>query len=113
MSLTYEPEFAAAIAPLAETFAALPQYPVGDALSRREGANQMFKQRNTLLPDQPDVKRTNHAVKTADGATINVAQFSREDVSPASKALYYIHGEHIDPTADTALRYVCLSQTLT
>ncbi|KAF7193611.1 Esterase LipI [Pseudocercospora fuligena] len=93
MSLAYDPEFAAALAPLAEMLAARPKFPAGDALSRREVGDKSLAAIFSQIPDVAGVTRTNHAVPTHDGHSITVAEFRKQGApTTPGKAMYYIHG---------------------
>ncbi|KAM3423477.1 hypothetical protein BST61_g905 [Cercospora zeina] len=92
MALQYDPEYAAAMAPLAEIMAARPQLPPGDVQNRRETVNAMFQQMGAALPEIPSVKRTNHAIKSLDGTSITIAEFRKDGTPRGGKAIYHIHG---------------------
>ncbi|KXT06228.1 hypothetical protein AC579_2616 [Pseudocercospora musae] len=91
MSLAYDPEFAAALAP--EMLAARPKFPPGDALSRREFGEKSLAFIHSHVPDVAGVSRTNHAIPTHDGHSIMIAEFRKEGTSTKpGKAIYYTHG---------------------
>ncbi|EME86568.1 uncharacterized protein MYCFIDRAFT_43030 [Pseudocercospora fijiensis CIRAD86] len=95
MPLAYDPEYAAALEPLAEILAARPKFPPGDALSRRELGNKSLASILRQTPDVAGVTRTNHAIPTHDGHSITVAEFRKEaGAAPTKpgKAIFYIHG---------------------
>lgn len=93
MVLAYDPEFAAALAPMAEMFASRPKYPVGDVSSRRATGNAALAAFFDQIPASASVKRTNHAIPTPDGATISISEFRKDGAaSTPAKAIYYMHG---------------------
>jgi len=117
VSFTLDPEVAEALAPFAAEAAGGTPPPVGDVAARRATLEAVFRYGDTAQPFPDDVTLTDHELTTADGATIRMRWYAREDASggPGPAALY-MHGGgmivgDIGMFDGTASRYVSASGT--
>ncbi|TKA71522.1 hypothetical protein B0A55_06115 [Friedmanniomyces simplex] len=91
--LSFDREFAAAAAAMAEAGAAMPQLAAGDVDGRRKFFEQYFSSRSSMVPSTPSVAQKKHQIKADDGSTIVLTEFRPNSAaSTASPALYYTHG---------------------
>jgi acetyl esterase/lipase len=117
VSFTLDPEVADALAPFAADAAGSTPPPVGDVAARRATLEAVFRYGDTAQPFPDDVTPTDHELTTADGATIRMRWYAREDASgePGPAALY-MHGGgmivgDIGMFDGTVSRYVSASGT--
>jgi acetyl esterase/lipase len=91
MSLSYDPEILAAMAPLIEAAAGLEPPPIGDIASRRARSDASIPLLNPGRPSPQDVTVTEHEVPAQDGTPIPVRGYVKTGTTPAA-ALVYFHG---------------------
>jgi acetyl esterase/lipase len=113
MPFSFDPEFAQAIAPMAEAMAASPPPPVGDIATRRAVWEPIIGAAGTAQPVPADVTTTEHIATAADGAQVKMRWYVKEGAQPGSAVLFfhgggYIFG-HIDLFDGPVSRYVSAS----
>ena len=91
MTLAFDPEFAAALAPMAEAMAETTPPPVGDVHTRRATLEAIIASAGAAQPTPPDVTTTDFRAASSDGATVPLRWYAKEGASPGSTALY-LHG---------------------
>jgi acetyl esterase/lipase len=114
MTFTLDPEFAQAIAPMAEAMAAAPPPAVGDIATRRAVWEPIIGAAGTAQPIPADVTATDHIATTEDGTQIAMRWYTKAGAQPGSAALFfhgggYIFG-HIDLFNGPVSRYVSASR---
>ncbi|WP_410872080.1 alpha/beta hydrolase [Nocardia sp. A7] len=93
MAFTLDPQVADALAPMATAMADSTPPPVGDVAGRRAILEQVIAHADTAQPAASDVTITDHSMITADGATILVRWYERDDRSTEpGPAAIYLHG---------------------
>ncbi|KAK1076884.1 hypothetical protein LTR33_008559 [Friedmanniomyces endolithicus] len=91
--LSFDREFAAAAAAMAEAGASIPQLPAGDVEGRRKFFEQFFSSRSSMVPSAPNVTKKEHQIKADDGSTLLLTEFRPSSAaSTASPAAFYVHG---------------------
>jgi acetyl esterase/lipase len=111
MSLTFDPEIAAALAPMAESGFNPP--PVGDIEGRRAMWEPIIGAADTAQPIPEDVTTSEHYATADDGAQIQMRWYAKNGATPGSAVLFfhgggYIFG-HIGQFDGTLSRYVSAS----
>lgn len=94
MTFRLDPEFAAALAPMAEAMAESTPPPVGDVKTRRatlEAITAAAGAAGAAQPKPPDVTTADFHAVSADGATVPLRWYAKDGASPGSAALY-LHG---------------------
>lgn len=91
MTLAFDPEVAASLAPMAEAMAETTPPPVGDVETRRGSLEAITAGAGAAQPTPPDVTTTDFHAVSADGATVPLRWYAKEGASPGSAALY-LHG---------------------
>ena len=110
MALSMDPQVHEAMAPLMAMMSETTPPPPGDWQTRRQNVDGLLALLAEGQPTPADVTRTDHALTTADGATLALRWYTRDGASPGS-AVLYLHGggmilgslELYDPTV---ARYV-------
>lgn len=93
MSLSYEPEFAKAAAPILSAASALPAPAVHDVQVRRVGITARYAEMFAKLPLPVGIEQTVHQVKSYDGQSISVYRFSKKGSHTApGPAVLHCHG---------------------
>lgn len=93
MALRWDPEFAAAAAPIFEMMGSMPEPPVNDWQSRRTMVKERFGALLAGLPSPPGIEVTQYKVKSFDGVEIEVYRIKKEGVvATPSSAVLNIHG---------------------
>ena len=91
--LSFDREFTAAAAAMAEAGASIPQLPAGDVEGRRKFFEQFFSSRSSMIPSAPSVTKQEHQIEADDGSTLLLTEFRPNSAaSTASPAAFYIHG---------------------
>ena len=113
MSLTLDPEIAAALAPMADAMAQATPPAVGDVEARRALWEPIIGAAGTAQPIPADVRTSEHEVKAHDGARITVRWYAKDGAVPGSAVLFlhgggYIFG-HVDLFDGPVSRYVSAS----
>ena len=113
MPFSLDPEFARAIAPMADAMAAVPPPPVGDIATRRAVWEPIIGAAGVAQPIPTDVTTTDHFATAADGAQVKMRWYVKEGAQPGSAVLFlhgggYIFG-HIDLFDGPVSRYVSAS----
>jgi acetyl esterase/lipase len=113
MPFSFDPEFAEAIAPMAEAMAAAPPPPVGDIATRRAVWEPIIGAAGVAQPIPADVTTTDYFADTADGAQVKMRWYAKDGTRPGSAVLFfhgggYIFG-HIDLFDGPVSRYVSAS----
>jgi acetyl esterase/lipase len=111
MSLTFDPEIAAALAPMAEAGFAPPA--VGDIAGRRAMWEPIIGAASTAQPIPADVTTSEHRATADDGAQIKLRWYAKDGAEPGPAVLFfhgggYIFG-HIDLFDGPVSRYVSAS----
>jgi acetyl esterase/lipase len=111
MSLTLDPEIAAALAPMAESGFAPPA--VGDIAGRRAMWEPIIGAASTAQPIPADVTTSEHYATAEDGAQIKMRWYVKDGATPGPAVLFfhgggYIFG-HIDLFDGPVSRYVSAS----
>ena len=111
MSLTLDPEIAAALAPMAESGFAPPA--VGDIAGRRAMWEPIIGAASAAQPIPADVTTSEHHATADDGAQIKLRWYAKDGAEPGPAVLFfhgggYIFG-HIDLFDGPASRYVSAS----
>ena len=111
MALTYDPEIAAALAPMAESGFNPPA--VGDIEGRRAMWEPIIGAASTAQPIPDDVTTSEHHATADDGAQIKMRWYSKDGANLGSAVLFfhgggYIFG-HIDLFDGPVSRYVSAS----
>ena len=91
MTFTFDPEFAAALAPMAEAMAESTPPPVGDVKARRATFEAIIASTGAAQPTPPDVATTDFRAVGSDRAKVPLRWYAKEGSSPGSAALY-LHG---------------------
>ncbi|OHV40407.1 MULTISPECIES: alpha/beta hydrolase [Pseudofrankia] len=109
MSLTFDPEIAEALAPMA----GFTPPPVGDIAARRDVWEPIIGAAGTAQPLPPDVTTSDHYATADDGAQIQMRWYVKDGATPGSAVLFfhgggYIFG-HIDLFDGPVSRYVSAS----
>lgn len=91
MTLTFDPEYAAAMEQWATLTHALKPAPVGDIATRRQQGEAMLSQVVAHLPMPTDVELYDYQTETKDGAGLMLRMYTKRDRRPGS-AVYFIHG---------------------
>jgi hypothetical protein len=84
MSFAFDPEFAAALAPMAEAMAETTPPPVGDVQTRRETFEAIIASAGAEQPTPPDVTTTDFRAVSSDGAAVPLRWYAKEGSSPSS-----------------------------
>jgi acetyl esterase/lipase len=113
MSFTYDPEFAAAIAPMAGAMADATPPAVGDVEARRALWEPIIAAAGTAQPIPADVKMSDQYATAEDGAQIQMRWYVKDGAAPGPAVLFfhgggYIFG-HIDHFDGPVARYVSAS----
>jgi acetyl esterase/lipase len=111
MSLTFDPEIAAALAPMAESGFTPPA--VGDIAGRRAIWEPIIGAASTAQPIPADVTTSEHYATAEDGAQIKMRWYVKDGATPGPAVLFfhgggYIFG-HIDLFDGPVSRYVSAS----
>jgi acetyl esterase/lipase len=111
MSLTLDPEIAAALAPMAESGFAPPA--VGDIAGRRAMWEPIIGAASAAQPIPADVTTSEHHATADDGAQIKLRWYAKDGAEPGPAVLFfhgggYIFG-HIDLFDGPVSRYVSAS----
>jgi acetyl esterase/lipase len=111
MSLTFDPEIAAALAPMAESGFTPPA--VGDIAGRRAMWEPIIGAASTAQPIPADVRTSEHYATADDGAQIKLRWYVKDGPMPGPAVLFfhgggYIFG-HIDLFDGPVSRYVSAS----
>jgi acetyl esterase/lipase len=111
MSLTFDPEIALALAPMAESGFTPP--PVGDIAGRRAMWEPIIGAASTAQPIPADVTTREHHATAKDGAQIKMRWYVKDGATPGPAVLFlhgggYIFG-HIDLFDGPVSRYVSAS----
>ena len=111
MSLTFDPEIAAALAPMAESGFAPPA--VGDIAGRRAMWEPIIGAASAAQPIPADVTTSEHHATADDGAQIKLRWYAKDGAEPGPAVLFfhgggYIFG-HIDLFDGPVSRYVSAS----
>jgi acetyl esterase/lipase len=111
MSLTFDPEIAAALTAMAESGFTPP--PVGDIAGRRAMWEPIIRAAGTAQPIPADVTTSEHYATAEDGAQIEMRWYAKEGATPGPAVLFfhgggYIFG-HIDLFDGPVSRYVSAS----
>ena len=93
MALKLDPEYAAAVAPLQDLFAARPAPPVHDVQGRRDGLKMFFDYLYSKVPPVPDVQSTDYTFKSYDGVELVISRIWKtgSDAAPGP-AILHVHG---------------------
>jgi acetyl esterase/lipase len=91
MTLSLDPQIAAALAPILENAGELKPPPVGDVEGRRIALNGMLTAINGLEAVPDDVSTTDYHVTTPDGADLLLRWYVKDGAQPGSAVLYF-HG---------------------
>lgn len=91
MALSFDPEVAAAAAPLMAAHEGHAPPAAGDWQSRRTGFEMMLGEMAKALPQYPGVGRQDFRTTARDGAEILLRWYTKGDNRPGS-AVFYIHG---------------------
>lgn len=115
MSFTLDPQVAEALAPIAAAMAGSTPPPVGDVAARRTALEGLIGHADTAQPTPDDVTITDHHLATADGATILLRWYAKQDAEPGPAAVY-LHGGgmilgHVGLFDGSVSRYVSASGT--
>jgi acetyl esterase/lipase len=89
MGLTFDPEIAAALAPMAESGFAPPA--VGDIAGRRAMWEPIIGAASTAQPIPEDVKTTEHHATADDGTQIKMRWYAKDGAEPGP-AVLFLHG---------------------
>src|SRR6476469_352773 len=113
MSLTMDPEIAAALAPMAGAMAEADPPAVGDVAARRAMWEPIIGAAGTAQPIPADVTTREYDMTTDDGARITVRWYAKDGATPGPAVLFhhgggYIFG-HIDLFDGPVSRYVSAS----
>ncbi|WNV85460.1 alpha/beta hydrolase [Umezawaea sp. Da 62-37] len=113
MSLTFDPEIAEALAPMASAMAEAAPPAVGDVAARRALWEPIIGAAGTAQPIPADVTTDDHHVTTDDGARITVRWYTKDGATPGPAVLFfhgggYIFG-HVDLFDGPVARYVSAS----
>ncbi|MQA32130.1 alpha/beta hydrolase [Modestobacter roseus] len=113
MSMTLDPEIAAALAPMAAAMAETPPPAVGDVAGRRALWEPILATAGTAQPIPADVTTSDHVATAEDGAQVTMRWYAKDGVSPGS-AVLFLHGGgylfgHIDHFDGPVSRYVSAS----
>jgi len=113
MSLTLDPEIAAALAPMAGAMAATEPPAVGDVAGRRALWEPVIGAAGTAQPIPADVTTSEHHATADDGARVRMRWYAKDGATPGSAVLFlhgggYIFG-HIDLFDGPVSRYVSAS----
>jgi acetyl esterase/lipase len=113
MSLSFDPEIAEALAPMAGAMAEATPPPVGDIAARRALWEPIIGAAGTAQPIPADVTMNDHHVTTDDGARITARWYTKDGATPGPAVLFfhgggYIFG-HIDLFDGPVSRYVSAS----
>jgi acetyl esterase/lipase len=111
MSLTFDPEIAAALAPMAESGVTPPA--VGDVAGRRAMWEPIIGAASAAQPIPADVATSEHYATAQDGAQIKLRWYVKDAATPGPAVLFfhgggYIFG-HIDLFDGPVSRYVSAS----
>jgi acetyl esterase/lipase len=111
MSLTFDPEIAAALAPMAESGFTPPA--VGDIAGRRAMWEPIIGAASTAQPIPADVRTSEHYATADDGAQIKLRWYVKDGPMPGPAVLFF-HGRgyifgHIDLFDGPVSRYVSAS----
>lgn len=93
MALKYDPEYAAAIAPLTPLFAARGQPAVHDVQGRRDGLQMIFEMLYSKVPPVEGVETSDHTFKSYDGTEVLITRVWKtgSDATPGP-AMLHAHG---------------------
>jgi acetyl esterase/lipase len=113
MSLSWDPEIAAALAPMAGAMADAPPPAVGDIAARRALWEPIIGAAGTAQPIPADVKTREYSATAGDGARIAMRWYTKDGATPGPAVLFfhgggYIFG-HIDLFDGPVSRYVSAS----
>lgn len=93
MALKYDPEYAAAIAPLADLFASRPQPPVHEIQGRRDGLKMFFDFLYSKAPPIEGVQTSDHYFKSYDGTELLITRIWRTGSDATlGPAILHAHG---------------------
>lgn len=93
MALKWDPEFAAAAAPMLQMAASLPPIPVHDVQGRRTMVKEVFGGLLANMAVPTDVDVTEHKIKSHDGAEISVYRVAKQGTLAApGPAIVHCHG---------------------
>jgi acetyl esterase/lipase len=116
MSFTFDPEFAAAIAPMGEAMANATPPAIGDIEARRALWEPIIGGADAAQPIPADVKTADHYATADDGAQITVRWYVTDgaDSSAPGPAVVFFHGGgyifgHIEQFDGAISRYVSAS----
>ncbi|KRB85544.1 alpha/beta hydrolase [Sphingomonas sp. Root710] len=91
MALSFDPDVAAAAAPILAAHEGHVPPPAGDWQSRRTGFEMMLGEMAKALPEYPEVARQDFHATAADGSDILLRWYTKDGHQPGS-AIFYIHG---------------------
>jgi acetyl esterase/lipase len=93
MSLTFDPEIAAALAPMAESGVTPPA--VGDIAGRRAMWEPIISAASTAQPLPADVTTSEHSATAEDGAQIKMRWYVKDGATPGPAVLFFHGGGYI------------------
>ena len=93
MSLSLDPEIAAAMAPMAEAGFAPP--PVGDVAGRRAMWEPIIGAASAAQPVPADVTTSEHRAGADDGASIGLRWYAKNGAAPGPAVLFFHGGGYI------------------
>ena len=113
MSLSFDPEFAQAFAPMAESMAGATPPPVGDVAARRAMWEPIIGAASAAQPVPADVTTTEYFATADDGTKITMRWYAKTG-APSGPAALFFHGGgyifgHIDLFDGPVARYVSAS----
>jgi hypothetical protein len=85
MTLAFDPEFAAALAPMAEAMAETTPPPVGDVHTRRASLEAIIAGAGAAQPTPPDVMTADFHAVSGDGATVLLRWYAKEGPRPGRR----------------------------
>jgi acetyl esterase/lipase len=91
MSFTYDPEIAAALAPMA----GFTPPAVGDIVGRRAVWEPIIGAASAAQPMPPDVKMSDHYATADDGAQIHMRWYTKDGATPGPAVLFFHGGGYI------------------
>ena len=95
MPFTLDPEFEAAMAPMAEAMAGATPPAVGDIAGRRALWEPIIGAAGSAQPIPDDVSHTDHRITAADGAQLTVRWYVKDGAAPGPAALFFHGGGYI------------------
>ncbi|MFJ9908969.1 alpha/beta hydrolase [Streptomyces sp. NPDC101152] len=113
MSLSLDPEIAAALAPMTGAMAGITPPAVGDVAAQRALWEPIIGAASTAQPFPDDVKTSEYYASAADGTQIKMRWYTKDSATPGSAVVFfhgggYIFG-HIDLFDGPVARYVSAS----